>query len=128
VSRIALALALAGAGLCACNWRVATNGDHAVRHGRYTGIGIYQPLPAWTRLQLQSQPGDPAAARLADDQAIIVVQDTVSGEVRACGDLSGYCIGMNPWKTPLAASQLAPVRLMRAPPKSAAAPETAGGQ
>jgi hypothetical protein len=51
------------------------------------------------------------AARTVDDQAIIVTTDSVTGEVRACGDLTGYCIGMNPWKTPLAASQIAPINL-----------------
>jgi hypothetical protein len=104
-----------------CNQGSAPTGP-APPHGRYAGVGIYQPLKAWTEQIQASAPSDRAAARLADDQAIIVVQDTVTGEVRACGDLSGYCIGMNPWKAPLAAAQIAPVRLSRATADASAQP------
>jgi hypothetical protein len=40
---------------------------------------------------------DPAAAKLEDDEHIIVVMDSHTGEVRQCGDHSGYCVAMNPW-------------------------------
>jgi hypothetical protein len=58
------------------------------------------------------------AARTIDDQVIIVVEDTETGEVRACGDLTGYCIGMNPWKKMLGSSQMVPINLTEhmAPP------------
>ena len=82
-----------------------------VGHGRYAGIGIYTPGEPWRRVVATQQAKDTPAARPIDDQAIIVVVDSVSGEVRACGDLTGYCVGMNPWKTPLAASQIAPINL-----------------
>ena len=57
------------------------------------------------------QPGDASAAKLVDDEAIIVVTDSATGEIRACGDLSGYCVGMNPWRTALTKEQSSPVKL-----------------
>lgn len=60
---------------------------------------------------MAATPTDEAAAKPVDDQAIIVVTDSASGEVRACGDLTGYCIGMNPWKSELVTSQLTPIRM-----------------
>jgi hypothetical protein len=65
----------------------------------------------WTRMVLAQQPNDDHAARQIDDQVVIVVADSVSGELRACGDLTGYCIGMNPWRKPLLASQIPPIPL-----------------
>jgi len=59
---------------------------------------------------VQASP-DAAAARLVDDQAVIVTVDSRSGEVRACGDLTGYCVGMNPWRRELLQGQKAPVAL-----------------
>jgi hypothetical protein len=88
-----------------------SSGDHADRHGRYNGIGIYSPSRQWTKLVASQQPTDPQVARPIDDQVIIVVQDSATGEVRACGDLTGYCIGMNPWKTALVSAQIAPLKL-----------------
>jgi hypothetical protein len=79
--------------------------------GAYTGVGLYSPTQPWTKLIANQQAKDPEAARAIDDQVIIVVQNSATGEIRACGDLTGYCIGMNPWKAPLLASQVAPVRL-----------------
>jgi len=81
------------------------------RHGRYVGVGIYGPGRQWTRMVAAQQPVSEAAARPVDDQAIIVMSDTDTGELRACGDLTGYCVGMNPWKKPLTASQVTPIEL-----------------
>ena len=80
-------------------------------HGRYTGVGIYVPSKQWTKMMAAQQAPDPQLARPIDDQVIIVVEDSATGEVRACGDLTGYCIGVNPWKTALASGQIAPVKL-----------------
>jgi hypothetical protein len=85
-----------------------TTGDLG-SHGRYTGVGIYTPSVAWTKIAQDQQPRSALAAKLVDDEAIIVVTDSQTGEIRACGDLSGYCVGMNPWQAGLAKSQLAPV-------------------
>lgn len=35
------------------------------------------------------------------------------GELRQCGNLSGHCIGFNPWAKPLEAGQSAPVQLLK---------------
>jgi hypothetical protein len=110
--RLACCLAVAALGLAACKPIKAAEdslGGHA--RGRYQGIGIYTPQEAWTKLAATQQAKDTSAARPIDDQAIIVVVDSVTGEVRACGDLTGYCIGMNPWKSALVAAQVAPINL-----------------
>jgi hypothetical protein len=85
----------------------------AHRSGRYAGIGIYQPEASWTRMVAAQEAADTPAARPVDDQAVIVVVDSDTGEVRSCGDLTGYCVGMNPWAKPLAPSQTAPISLSR---------------
>jgi hypothetical protein len=87
-------------------------------HGRYVGIGIYNTGAQWTRMVGSDTPKVTPAARTIDDQVIIVVEDTETGEVRACGDLTGYCIGMNPWKKMLGSSQMVPINLTEhmAPP------------
>ena len=55
---------------------------------------------------------DPAAAKLQDDEHIIVVMDSHTGEVRQCGDHSGYCVAMNPWSGDGARMRL-PVKLAK---------------
>jgi hypothetical protein len=84
-------------------------------HGRYGAVGIYTPSQPWTRMVTQLSQNNPGAAQLADDQAVIVVSDSQTGEVRACGDLTGYCISMNPWKAALVGGQLAPIKLKPEP-------------
>jgi len=111
--KVFVALAAVALGLCGCskpNWE-DTSADQAGGRGAYAGVGIYGPSRQWTRLIANQQAKDPAAARAIDDQVIIVVENSTTGEVRACGDLTGYCIGMNPWKAPLLASQITPVKL-----------------
>jgi hypothetical protein len=53
------------------------------------------------------QPKDPKAAGLADDSEIIVVLDSLTGEVRQCGNRSGRCLAMNPWRSPAATAPAA---------------------
>ena len=97
----------------------------AAGHGRYFGVGIYGPDHQWRHLVATQVSKDTAAARPIDDQVIIVVENSVTGEVRACGDLTGYCIGMNPWKTQLLSSQISPVKLTKhVPPDASDATET----
>jgi hypothetical protein len=67
-------------------------------HGRYIGVGTYEPGKGWAELTGAPKPKDDAAATLRDDQQIIVVVDSVTGEVRECGDLTGYCLSQNPWR------------------------------
>ena len=75
--------------------------------GRYQGVGIYSPESSWAHLTDIQQPNGPS--KTAADQAIIVTVDSDTGEMRACGDLSGYCIGMNPWDKDLVSAQKTPV-------------------
>ncbi|MGA0604415.1 hypothetical protein ACO2Q0_00305 [Phenylobacterium sp. VNQ135] len=58
-------------------------------------------------------PKEAAAARIADDSYVIVAIDSRTGELRQCGNLSGHCIGMNPWSTALTQAQLAPASLAK---------------
>ncbi|HEX4736032.1 MAG TPA: hypothetical protein VH331_00565 [Allosphingosinicella sp.] len=50
-------------------------------------------------------------ATTADDEHIIVVVDTDTGEVRECGDFSGTCTSLNPWTSVIASAQRTPVPL-----------------
>ena len=88
----AAVLALAG-----CN---RPSSDGAGAQGRYVGIGIISPGALWTKIAGVEKPADPAAATPADDEQLIVVVDSRTGEVRQCGNLSGVCIQMNPWSKP----------------------------
>lgn len=66
--------------------------------GRYLGVGVYSPGRMWAQLvRSETPPPDPARATLRDDELVIVVVDSATGELRQCGNLSGYCITMNPW-------------------------------
>ncbi len=107
---VSAALVIAALGLCGCSQSVQSP-DQTSGHGKYSGVGIYGPSRQWTKLIANQPVKDPQASRAVDDQVIIVVQNSATGEVRACGDLTGYCIGMNPWKAPLLASQIARVKL-----------------
>jgi hypothetical protein len=80
-------------------------------HGRYVGVGIYSPGPGWRQINQTSQPKDASAAKLSDDDEIIVVVDSRTGEVRQCGNLSGVCIAHNPWEG--APAQSEPVTLAK---------------
>jgi hypothetical protein len=97
----------------------------AAGHGRYVGVGHYTPGPVWTQIAHADQPKDPAGSRLGDDDQIIVVMDSNTGEVRQCGDLSGVCIAMNPWSKPVTASQTAPVLLAKHADQLERAPQAA---
>ena len=65
--------------------------------GRYSGIGTYDAGRLWAEMAGVQASSDPAAARLEDDEHVIVVIDSHTGEVRQCGDYSGICVTMNPW-------------------------------
>ncbi|TMJ19235.1 MAG: hypothetical protein E6G92_05390 [Alphaproteobacteria bacterium] len=76
------------------------------RHGgRYQGIGTYPAGTLWSRQQADRS-RDPASATIADDEQVIVVVDSSTGEVRQCGNLSGYCIRTNPWSGAAAPARL----------------------
>ncbi len=116
--RILGCAALSALALCGCHKKDDAASPAGIDwsphpRGRYIGAGVYSPGEAWTHLADVQQPNGPP--KTAADQAIIVVVDSASGETRACGDLSGYCVGMNPWKTELTAAQKAPVVLAATP-------------
>ena len=94
------------------------------KQSRYQGIGIYHPGEMWSQISRADPPegaqtpgGDrsttPAAATLKDDDEVIVVVDNKTGELRQCGNLSGFCVGMNPWAKPLGAPQAVPLPLIK---------------
>jgi hypothetical protein len=111
VERTALGLAVLALAGCDRHGDVSGPGDHG--GGRYEGIGIYPADALWQRLAASDTNKDQARALRADDGQIIVVVDTRTGEVRQCGNLSGYCVSMNPWSGPLSADRSAPVSLTR---------------
>lgn len=81
--------------------------------GRFVGVGIYTPGQMWTQLVRADAPAHPAAATLNDDEQVIVVLDSKTGEVRQCGSLSGHCLAMNPWAIKLAVAQQTPVTVLK---------------
>jgi hypothetical protein len=101
--------------LCACGKRAdeAASGSARHGHGRYIGVGLYPAGQMWPQIAGAAPSKDPASAGLKDDEEVIVVLDANTGELRQCGNLSGYCVGMNPSARPLGASQGAPLLLVK---------------
>jgi hypothetical protein len=87
------------------------DGSPQPHHGRYAGVGLYAADPLWSRMKIPDKPKDESSATTADDQTIIVVVDSETGEIRQCGNMSGYCVGMNPWAGPLGKERSAPASL-----------------
>jgi hypothetical protein len=81
------------------------------RHGRFAGIGVFDAGPLWSRMTVAKPSANSQAATTADDEHVIVVVDTDTGEVRECGDLSGTCAAFNPWTRAIAPGQGTPVSL-----------------
>jgi hypothetical protein len=79
------------------------------RHGRYAGIGVFEAGRLWSKMAVPNKSAAAQAATTADDEHVIVVVDTDTGEVRECGDYSGYCTAMNPWTQAIAPQQRMPV-------------------
>ena len=94
--------------------------------GRYAGIGTFDAGRLWQEMKGAPTQDDQAAAKLADDEHVIVVLDSHSGEVRECGDHSGFCIAMNPW-TSDASKTVAPVKLTKHAADVASEGEKASG-
>ncbi|WP_294120857.1 hypothetical protein [Sphingomonas sp.] len=109
----AIGLLMPGLFLAGCNMQDADmTGTSAKGQGRYAGIGTFGVDSLWEQMAGVAEPKDPAAARPADDTQIIVVIDSHSGEVRQCGNNSGYCVTMKPWGSP-GAPNAAPVLLKK---------------
>jgi hypothetical protein len=87
-----------GSILSGCDREAAMSGPGAAKsQGRYAGIGTYPTGRLWQQAAEAAAPADAAMARLEDDENVIVVIDSHTGEVRQCGDHSGYCVTMSPW-------------------------------
>jgi hypothetical protein len=105
-------LLVTGCILTGCDRHDAASGAGPKSPGRYAGIGIFQPGRLWQQTAGVPPSKDPAAATLNDDEHVIVVIDSHTGEVRQCGDHSGFCVAMNPW-TGAGAPATAPVKLAK---------------
>jgi len=79
---------------------------------RFAGVGIYSPGAMWTQLARPAAASDASAATLEDDEEVIVVIDTATGEIRQCGNLSGHCLTLDPWSKS-ASVQGAPAPLLK---------------
>lgn len=101
-------LLLLALGMSACD---ATPASERAQHrgGRYQGIGIYGAGRMWQHIVTPAPDGDGRAARTADDEVVIAVVDSHTGEIRQCGNISGRCIAMNPWAVRLGPDQALPV-------------------
>ena len=106
-----VAVVLLAAMLAGCNAQPEAAED-SPRHGRYVGIGVFSVGELWSKMTA-ANPQDAAAARIADDEHVIVVVDSVTGELRECGDYSGHCISMNPWTKAISVGQESPVKLAK---------------
>ena len=106
---------IAAACLAGCGKEIesAENQNGPNPHGRYLGIGVYPADPLWSKMVVAAKPGDKAAATIEDDGHVIVVVDSRTGEIRQCGNRTGYCVGMNPWGGALARPQTAPISLTK---------------
>jgi len=93
----ALSILAMGCLLSGCDQQGAVSGPGPKSQGRYAGIGTYDAGRLWGQMAGTETPSDAAAAKLEDDEHIIVVIDSHTGEVRQCGDYSGVCVAMNPW-------------------------------
>lgn len=103
---IAIALlALTGCHKVGTSW--GSDGSH---HGRYAGIGLFEPGTIWAHLQGDVSK-DPGVAKPEDDDVLIVVVDSDTGEVRECGNYSGRCVSMNPWTKAVGPQLRMPVRV-----------------
>jgi hypothetical protein len=78
--------------------------------GRYAGIGTFDAGRLWQQIKGSTVSQDKSAAGLGDDEHVIVALDTHTGEIRQCGDHSGFCVSMNPW-TSAAKTTVTPVSL-----------------
>lgn len=95
---------------CGRTEEASDSGSGSAR-GRYAGVGVFDAGRLWSKMIVPTTQQDDSSARLSDDEHVIVVVDSQTGEVRQCGDHSGYCIGVSPWGTKDGATPLLPAKL-----------------
>lgn len=83
--------------VAACHPQLAASDVNSDAHGRYQGIGIAQPGARWSKIKDAPKSPSDAAATLRDDDYVVFVTDSRTGEVRECGDRSGFCTSILPW-------------------------------
>jgi len=111
-SWIGLACAAVGSfGLASCN--ASADQPASMPHGRYLGIGVFSAGQLWSKIVVRGAAADASSATTADDEHVIVVVDSQTGEVRECGDYSGVCASLNPWTKAVAPEHLMPVKLSK---------------
>jgi hypothetical protein len=116
---------LVAAGLVGCK-EPAQPVAQVAHHGRFAGVGIYNAGAVWAKMVVAAPPTNAVTAQTGDDDQVIVVVDSDTGEIRQCGNYSGYCIGLNPWSKALMAPQTAPVAMARPTEQTGGQPN--GGQ
>ncbi|MDB5710909.1 MAG: hypothetical protein JWL96_2979 [Sphingomonas bacterium] len=106
-----IGLLLVGVALGGCHAMSSSGGGDGGHRGRYAGVGLYSADRGWAHVAGAPEPADKAVATTADDTTLIVTVDGATGEIRQCGNYSGHCVAMNPWRGALGAKQAAPVSL-----------------
>jgi len=67
----------------------------------------------WRQIARPAPAANAASATLRDDEQVIVMLDSNTGELRQCGNLSGFCTAMTPWANALPAAAHAPAALVK---------------
>jgi hypothetical protein len=71
--------------LAGCNQSAAPTASGPKSPGRFAGIGVFAAGRLWGQMTGSAAAKDPAVAKLQDDEHIIVVMDSHTGDVRKCG-------------------------------------------
>ncbi len=113
---LAAALCVALAGCQRMEETPASRFGGGAHKGRYFGLGLYGAGRMWAQLERPADPRAPSrplAATLKDDEVVLVMMDSATGEVRQCGNLSGYCVRSDPWAVEAPAAPAAPAALAK---------------
>jgi hypothetical protein len=99
--------------LTGCGRAEQASGDdrQSITKGRYAGVGVFEAGRLWGKMIVPQAKADEATARLTDDEHVIVVIDSQTGEVRQCGDHTGYCVSISPWNAANGSGITLPARL-----------------
>jgi hypothetical protein len=98
--------------LAGCQKSTANDNSGSGR-GRYIGVGVYAPGRMWRQIARSGPSADAAVATIKDDEQVIVSVDSTTGELRQCGNMSGFCTTMNPWANALPSARHAPTTLVK---------------
>lgn len=92
IAAMCMTISLAG-----CDPMAANAPSDAFSHGRYSGVGVFSAGKMWAHLKTGDVSRDLDSATVKDDESIIVIMDGKTGEVRECGNFSGFCTSIQPW-------------------------------